>query len=130
MGRPEGKRILVPSESVEQRALMQWAAMQRGKRPELALLYHIPNEGKRSAAQGARMRAEGLRAGVPDLCLPVARGKCHGLYIEMKRIGGKATPEQLGWLDALRAQGYAVAICQGWESAANVIESYLKEGKA
>lgn len=89
------------TESVEQQRLMQWARMESGKWPELALLYHVPNEGKRSRTAGARMKAEGLKKGVPDLCLPVARGGCHGLYIELKREkSGKATAAQIEWMEA------------------------------
>ena len=83
----------VPSESVEQQRLFLWARMQSGKYPCLTLMYHIPNEGKRSRATGGRLRAEGLKAGVPDICLPVACGGCHGLYIELKRQhGGRLLP--------------------------------------
>ena len=64
----------IPTESAEQQTLFQWARMQSGKYPELELLYHVPNEGKRSHKTGARMKAEGLKSGVPDICLPVARG--------------------------------------------------------
>lgn len=50
-------------------------------------------------ATGGRLRAEGLKSGVPDLCLPSAHGQYHGLYIEMKRTqGSKTTPEQKEWL--------------------------------
>jgi hypothetical protein len=31
------------------------------------------------------LRREGMRTGVPDLVQPVAIGKFHGLYLEMKR---------------------------------------------
>lgn len=72
------------------------------------------------------MRAEGMKKGVPDLCLPVARGGCHGLYIELKRTkGGKVTPEQLEWVDALTRQGYMAAVCRGWEEASDIITEYL-----
>lgn len=98
-----------------------------GARPELKLLYHIPNEGKRSRAGGARMVAEGLKKGVPDICLPVARGESHGLYIELKRErSGKPTPDQLAWMEALMAQGYAVSLCHGWLAASQVILDYLE----
>lgn len=118
-----------PTESTEQQRLFQWARLASGKWPELELLYHIPNEGKRSRAAGARMKAEGLKKGVPDLCLPVSRGECHGLYIELKREkSGRATPEQTAWMEALLAQGYAVSLCHGWEAAAQVLKTYL-EGK-
>lgn len=76
----------VPTEAQEQITLFSWAAVQAI--PELALLYHIPNGGSRHKAEAARLRAEGVRSGVPDLCLPVPRGGCHGLYIELKRLRG------------------------------------------
>lgn len=118
----------IPTESQEQQWLMQWARAQSRRWPELGLLYHIPNEGKRSRAGGARLKAEGLKAGVPDLCLPVARGGCHGLYIELKRRkGGVVTAAQTAWMDSLLQQGYMVAVCRGWEEAAKLIEGYLRE---
>lgn len=78
----------VPTESEEQQTLFRWAAMQCGKYPELALMFHIPNEGKRSWMTGGRMKAEGLKSGVPDIFLPVPRGEFHGLFVEMKRTKG------------------------------------------
>lgn len=73
--------------------------------------------------------AEGVKAGVPDLCLPVARGQYHGLYIELKRQrGGRTSDHQSEWLDALSAQGYKAALCYGWEQAAGTIIEYLTGG--
>lgn len=118
------------SESMEQQALFRWAAYQSGKFPELVLLYHVPNEGKRSVSAGARLKAEGLKKGVPDLCLPVARGKYHGLYIELKAQGGRLTGEQAGWLSALNSQGYKAVLCVGYEAAADEIMRYLQEEMA
>lgn len=117
------------SESVEQQSLFRWAAYAAGKHPELRLLYHIPNEGKRSAIQGARMRAEGLRAGVPDICLPVPRSGHNALYIEMKAGRGKPTPDQLAWLEALDKAGCKTAVCWGWEAARKAVVAYLEEKK-
>ena len=37
----------IPTEAQEQTALFQWAKMQSGKYPELALLHAIPNGGSR-----------------------------------------------------------------------------------
>ena len=117
----------VPMESAEQRTLFEWARRMEGKWPELKLLYHIPNEGKRSARTGARMKAEGLRTGVPDVCLPVARGDHHGLYIELKRRkNSRVTPEQLEWIADLVAQGYVAAVCRGCDEAIELIEGYLR----
>ena len=118
--------LAVPSESVEQQCLFRWAALQRGKYPELDLMYHIPNGGKRGKAEAIRFKAEGVKAGVPDICLPVPRGEWHGLYIELKRReGGRVSADQAEWIEALMRQGYATAICRGWEDAQRVILAYL-----
>lgn len=122
-------KMPVPTEAQEQMTLFSWAAMQSGKYPELNLLYHVPNGGSRHKAEAGRLRAEGVKAGVPDLCLPVARGQYHGLYIELKRQrGGRTSDHQSEWLDALSAQGYKAALCYGWEQAAKTIIEYLTRG--
>jgi hypothetical protein len=120
---------LPPTESAEQQALFQWAALQSGKYPELVLLYHVPNGGSRHKAEAGRLRAEGVKSGVPDLCLPVARAGYHGLYIELKRLkGGRTSANQEAWLERLEEQGYAVRLCKGWEAAARAILEYLNSG--
>ena len=123
------QNIPSPTESQEQQALFRWAAYQRVKYPELDLLYHIPNEGKRSISAGGRMKAEGLKSGVPDICLPVAHGGFHGMYVELKRVnGGQTSANQKSWLAALIDRGYYAIICHGWESAAHEIVRYLECG--
>lgn len=89
-------------------------------------MYHVPNEGKRSKAVGARLKQSGLKAGVPDVCLPVAHGPYIGLYIELKVKPNKPTDNQKRWLRALRSAGHCTAVCYGWEEAKNLIEDYLK----
>ena len=114
------------SESAEQIALFQWANLSLKKHPELALLYHIPNGGLRNVVVAARLKKEGVKKGVPDLCLPVARGEFHGLYIEMKAAKrGRVSDEQKQWLMALKAQGYCTEIAHGWIEAKRFIECYL-----
>ena len=116
----------VPTESAEQIALFRWAAYSAGAYPELAMMYHIPNERKCTPQQGARMKAEGRKSGVPDICLPVARNGYHGLYIELKRTkGGRVSDEQEGWIKGLTRCGYKAVVCRGWESAQKVILDYL-----
>lgn len=118
-----------PHEDVEQTSLFIWAAYNMGKWPELDLMYHVPNGGSRHRAEAARLKAQGVKSGVPDVVLPVARGAYHGLYIEMKRqTGGTVSAEQKTWITALRKQGYFACVCKGWEMAAGVIEQYM-EGK-
>lgn len=116
------------SEYKEQRAVIQWSQQPhiREQYPELKLLFHIKNEERTGDARNVAVdRANGVRKGVPDLCLPVARGGYHGLYIEMKSPTGRVRPEQQWWLDQLRGQGYAATVCFTWQDAVEVIERYL-----
>lgn len=124
--------VICPREEDEQRAVFEWAALSQGRWPELALMYHTPNEGQRAPGQGARMRAGGLRRGVPDICLPVARGGYHGLYIELKRADprvSRVSGEQRWWVDMLKRQGYEAAVCYGAQAAIEVIRGYLGLGR-
>lgn len=117
----------VPSEDAEQMAVIEWAELQAGRWPELAMLYHIPNGGKRGKIEAARFKAMGVKAGVPDLCLPVARGGYHGLYIEMKRReGGRLSADQAEWIGSLRREGYCAYRCDGCRDAQLVLEAYLR----
>lgn len=113
------------NEEIEQIALFRWAEFVANQHPELELMYHIPNEGKRSRLTGARLKEAGLKSGVPDVHLPVARGGYIGLYIELKYGRNKPTENQKRWLRALRAAGHLVAVCYGWEQAKELIEQYL-----
>lgn len=122
----------MPSESSEQIALFRWARLAACTVPALGLLFAIPNGGARSKATAGRLKAEGVRAGVPDICLPVAIAPYGGLWIELKRPGergkpkGRASPEQLRWLGDLQAHGQCVAICYGALEAIDVIGAYLR----
>lgn len=113
------------SETTEQIALFNWAKRTESILPELALMYHVPNEGKRS--NGGILKAAGLKSGVPDICLPVANNGFHGLYIELKFGKNKATKAQEEYMAMLNAQGYKTAVCYGAEEAREEILAYLTE---
>lgn len=115
------------TESQEQQAIMQWAGLAQGKYPELALLHHIPNGGKRDKVTAAILRREGVKPGVPDLCLPVPRGGYHGLYLELKAGSNVPTGNQLWWIEKLSEQGYWAGWCVGADEAIHKIKKYLEE---
>ena len=106
--------------------VIEWADWNMNRYPELKLLFHIPNGGKRSATEAARFKAMGVKSGVPDLCLPVPRGGFAGLYIEMKYGKNKPTDNQREWIADLKEQGYKVVVCYGGTEATAVLEEYLK----
>ncbi len=108
-----------------QAGLFKWAKLASARHPELALLFAIPNGGARDPITGAMLKAEGVKRGVPDLCLPAAAGPFHGLFLEMKTASGRLSPEQQQWQQQLRAQGYACATAHGLEQAIDTLTSYL-----
>ena len=114
------------TEQQHQIAVIQWSQQPtiREKYPELAMLFHIANE-RSDKVQASILKKMGVKKGVPDLCLPVPSGKYHGLFIEMKTDKGKASTEQLWWINHLEANGYAAAVCYGWNRAVEVLEWYL-----
>lgn len=114
------------TEAQEQRFLFQWAGLAEQQYPELKLLHHIPNGGKRDARTAANLKKEGVKAGVPDIFLPVGRGGYLGLYIELKVGKNKTSLKQKEWIEKLRQQGYRVEVCYGWLEAKEEIEQYMK----
>lgn len=117
----------IPTESDEQESVFAWAEMVSKFVPDLQLLHHIPNGGFRMRATAARLKAEGVKPGVPDLCLPVPNEMFHGLYIEMKKRDHSNRPSksQQWWIEKLQQKGYAVYVCYGADEAIYQICEYL-----
>lgn len=88
--------------------------------------FAIPNGGARDAITGARMKQEGVLAGVPDIFLAKAASGKYGMFIEMKTKRGKLSERQRDLFPLLEAQGYGVAVCHGWREAADAVEAYLE----
>lgn len=114
------------SEHDEQVALFRWAQWHAGQWPELRWMYAIPNGGARHIAVAAKLKAEGVKAGIPDICLPVPRGGFGALYIELKAKGGRVSQAQRAALDALVGLGNSGAVAFGWEQATKCIQAYLQ----
>lgn len=111
---------LMPSEADEQRALVEWCNWH--KLP----IFHIPNGGKRNKFEAKRLKQQGVKAGVPDLFLPMPTEKHHGLFIELKRKdGGRVSEPQKRWLEYLASQGYRAVVCHGADEAIKAIADYF-----
>ena len=87
---------------------------------------HIANEGKRSQAYGAMLKRMGMRKGFPDIFIFRAKGKYHGLALEMKIKNNKPSEDQKQWLLRLKQEGYACAVCYSADEAIKTIESYMR----
>lgn len=130
-------------EDDHQQALIAWASVARvpfpprADRPRvLDYLFAIPNGGQRAIAEAKRMKAQGVKAGVSDLFLPLMRHGYGGLWIEMKKPATSATgrgatsAEQRDWRDLMLAAGYLAVVSYGWDEARQEIERYLNVSAA
>lgn len=109
-----------------QESVFDWALANSHRFPELSLMFAIPNGGLRHIGVARKLKRTGVKSGVPDIFLPVARGSYHGLFIELKRDGeGRVSASQEMWLVNLRNQGYQCVVCYGYDSAIGTIKEYL-----
>ena len=107
--------------------LVQWCKQNTDEHLELDLLFAIPNGGQRHIAVASKLKLEGVKAGVPDLFLPVSRKKYHGLFIEMKNEKGRLSSVQQDWRQKLIEQNYEYVVCKSCAQAQACILNYLKE---
>lgn len=115
------------SEHAHQCALFCWAALkeQQERWPELDLMFAIPNGGERNLRVAANLKAEGVKAGVLDIFLPIARGEWHGLFIEMKVKPNKPSDKQTEFAEKVTVKGYKCVLCYSWLEAVAEIQFYL-----
>ncbi|MGE4537621.1 MAG: VRR-NUC domain-containing protein [Desulfovibrio sp.] len=114
------------SEHEEQALVIARAEALAPSVPEMRMLFAIPNGGVRSKATAGKLKVEGVKSGVSDLFLSVARGGYHGLYVEMKAHGSRgASDAQKDWIAAAKSEGYRAEVCVGADAAWVVICEYL-----
>jgi hypothetical protein len=106
-------------------ALIKWVRAVKEAYPVLKLLYAVPNGGDRNIYVARKLKAEGVLAGVADLCLPAGRRGYHGLYLEMKSEEGVATEEQKEFLRGVSGEGYCAVIAHGVDEARSALEWYI-----
>jgi hypothetical protein len=131
--RPGGKRARrAAPEHQAQCAVFVWAnhPLVLLRYPLLELLYAVPNGEKRQMQVAQRLKAEGVKAGIPDLQLPVPRGRWAGLYIEMKAGRNQPSPVQRRKMALLQQVGHRVSVQRTAEAAIAEIEWYLNLGRA
>lgn len=102
--------------------------------PHLAhALFAVPNGGWRNEATGAKLKAEGVTAGVADLILLHPSGFGHyALLIEMKTEEGRQSMAQKRWQANIEESGegiYKYKVVRTLEEFQNLIEWYLNLGK-
>lgn len=90
--------------------------------PADAWAFHVPNGGARTKAEGGILKAMGVRAGIPDLCI-VWQGRAY--WIELKAGRGKASDAQDAAHARLQQCGcWPVATCRSIDDVETALSVY------
>jgi hypothetical protein len=123
------------SEHMEQCAFFCCLQIASEYYPQLNAAFAIGNGGSRGDTEmsrkiaGGKMKAEGVKPGVPDVCVPIPVGKYAGLFIEFKRLNGvpsDVSKDQEEWIANLSGVGYRVDVCYGWKHGMKTIREYFQ----
>lgn len=106
-----------------QRGCVRWFHLQY---PEYSgLLFAVPNGGVRDAVTAAKLKDEGVVAGVADLILFLPRKGYHALCIEMKTATGSQRKSQKDWMAKVAAQGYRYEVCRSIDGFVDLVNGYI-----
>ena len=106
--------------------------------PGAEWIFAVPNGDKRNKATAAKLKREGVLAGVWDLFLPVCKEQWdgwakfipyNGLWIEVKAGKDRLSSKQKAFGEYVRSQGYATFETdkvQTTQSAIDAIRAYLR----
>jgi hypothetical protein len=114
------------SESDNQITFFEILRLNEAKYPQLKWIFAVPNGGHRHVATAARLKREGVKAGVADIGVPIPSIGFHGAFVEMKHGNNRPTQEQADFLNAMRASGYAIEVAHSADEALTFIENYLQ----
>lgn len=92
-------------------------------------LFAIPNGGARNVITARRLKAEGVLAGVPDLCCILDDGRVG--WLEVKAPKGRLSPEQREFSERWQKRGHRFAIVYDVKDASIVLALWgaLRGGK-
>jgi hypothetical protein len=101
-----------PSEHQLQAALCKYLAV-----AAVADVYWfaIPNGDLRHVRVGARLKAQGVKPGVPDICVMMPAGRTK--WLELKTAKGRQSPEQQGFEARCQRLGHSYALAHSFDEA-------------
>jgi hypothetical protein len=89
--------------------------------------FAIPNGGMRNIKVAAKLKQEGVKAGVADLFIPLSNGKYHGLFIEVKYGRNGQQPSQKKFEATVKSHGYEYKIVKSIEQLIELLKTYRSE---
>lgn len=107
-------------------ACVAWFRAQYPK--DAAMLFAVPNGGRRGKVEAALLKAEGVLPGVADLILLEARGGYGALCIEMKtrRRGSGQSDYQRDWQAEAEAHGNKYVVCRDQAAFCREVTAYMR----
>lgn len=89
------------------------------------MLFAIPNGGQRNIIVASKLKAEGVKPGVPDLMLAVPMKGFSGLFIELKVGKNTTSDNQVRMINNLRKQGYQCKVVYDLSQFMSIINEYI-----
>ncbi len=113
------------TEHLIQKAFFDWWRVYMPNEDLQQMMFAIPNGGARNVVTGKKLKAEGVRRGIPDVFLAIARLGYHGLFIEFKAGKNKPSKEQAQFIETATKNGYLCVVCYDWVKAKEMVEAYM-----
>lgn len=90
-------------------------------------LFAVPNGGRRDKVSGAKLKEEGVLAGVADLVLLKSTHYYGALLIEMKTSKGKQSEAQIGWETLITKDRYKYVVCRSLKDFMREVKDYISD---
>lgn len=84
--------------------------------------FAVPNAARRSMRHAARMKAEGLKAGIADVCIMFPEGIAS--WLELKTVKGRQSVQQKGFQAICSRLGHRYALCKTFDEAILVLREW------
>lgn len=107
-----------------QAACVRWYRLQYPKMKHN--LFAVPNGSKRDVIIGAKLKEEGVLAGVADLILLKSNRFYGALLIEMKTPEGRQSDTQKEWQQKITDDGFKYVIIRSLEDFQREVKLYLE----
>jgi hypothetical protein len=90
-----------------------------------ATWFHPPNGGTRNIIEASKLKAMGVKAGVPDCLIFNKRRGYSGLALELKVKYNKASENQIAFMERLKAEGWHCIVSHSLDEVCDTIDWYF-----
>lgn len=90
-----------------------------------ALWFHPPNGGTRNIIEATKLKAMGVKAGVPDCLIFNKRRGYAGLAIELKVKYNKPSELQVAFMERLQGEGWRCLVSNSLDEVCDMIDWYF-----